>query len=96
MSDYSEHLTEMAKAQGELCWLLPEGRWQKAMEKALLIEQAARALVEECKRKDHKRELEQIARNNPHAQVLTDAVGTDKPKASPIIYAHINRYVGRN
>lgn len=50
MSDYSDHLTTIEKAQRELAWMLPEGKFKEAKEKALLLEQAARALVEVCKR----------------------------------------------
>jgi hypothetical protein len=75
-----------------LSWLLPEGKYDHAKEKAILLEQAARALVEACKR-GHIRKLEQIARGHSNMQVLTsvDAVGTDGCKASPMVFAHINR-----
>jgi len=101
MSDYAEHLTTTAKAQGELCWLLPEGKWKEAQEKAILLEQAARALIELCKRKAHAAELESIARNHSNAQVLsaaplTDAVGTEECKATPMVYAHLNWRAGRH
>jgi hypothetical protein len=77
MSDYSELLTTMARAQGELAWLLPEGKWKEAKEKALLVEQTARALVELCKR--HGNEPKMIF---AHIACYTDAVGVNGGKAT--------------
>lgn len=93
MTDYAESLLIAQKALAELAWLLPEGKYGEAGEKALLLEQAARALVEACKRAHYKR-LEEIARNHPNMQVLTsvDAVGARKCKASTMVYAHLARY----
>ncbi len=82
MSDWSESYTHAERAIGELRWLLPEANWGKAQEKALEAEQALRALVEAIKR--HRAKLNEIARSNPNAQVLTDARATD-PKS---MYGH--------
>ena len=96
MSDWSEHLTTMQRALGELNWLLPDAKWGPAKEKAILIEQCARSLITLVTR--HQEELDNLARGNPNAQVLTlkqifahigtpvgyetDAVGTTGPKAT--------------
>lgn len=87
MTDYSEHLVIIQRATTELNWLLPDCKLGPAMEKAILIEQAARAIVEYCKR--HKARLQYVAEGHTNMQTLTDVVGTDKCKAVPIIYAHI-------
>lgn len=93
MSDWSEHYVVAEKALGELRWLLPEAKWGPAKEKAILIEQSARALIEAIKR--HQAELEQVALKHSNAQILTpmiyayipitDAVGVDGGKATSAV-----------
>lgn len=87
MSDYSDLLTKMDSLMGELRWLLPDGKWHDAKEKALMLEQTCRALVEVCKR--HGNEPKMIY---AHIGYRTDAVGTDQPKVT----LPYKSYVGRN
>jgi hypothetical protein len=78
MTDYAEMLTDIDRAQTQAYWLAVDGQFGKAKEKAILIEQSARALITCLNR--HIAELERIAAKHSNAQVLT------KPKQ---IYAHI-------
>ena len=77
MTDYAEHLVTIQLAYRELEWLLPEAKLGPAREKAILIEQAARAIVKHCKRQAA--ELDHIARGHSNMQVLS----------KPMVYAHI-------
>jgi len=90
VTDYSESLVIAEEALKALSWLLPDGKYDLAREKAILLEQAARALKTACDR-GHIAKLERIARGHSNMQVLTsvDAVGTDGCKASPMIWAHV-------
>jgi hypothetical protein len=79
VSDYAEHLVIVQKALGELNWLLPENRLSEAREKAILLEQAARAIKSFCENRGHAQELGRIARAHPNMQVLTQ----------PLVFAHL-------
>lgn len=91
MSDWSDSYTTIEACVGQLRWLLPDAKWSSAREKATLLEQSARALIECIKR--HEAKLKEAADRHATNPILRptmyaylghqiDAVGVDGGKAT--------------